>query len=57
MESVHYNRKLQRLMVVLAEGTPQAELLALAPDFPALLQSSTDFSIRGVSVTMAAGAL
>ena len=56
VESVHYNRKLQRLMVVLREGTPAGELAALAPDFDALLRSSTDASIRGVSVTLAAGA-
>ena len=55
MESVHYNARLQRLMVVLREGTPETELLALSPDIAAMLAASTDGSIKGISVTMAAG--
>ena len=55
VEGVHYNAHLQRLMVVLREGTPEDELLALRPDSAALLAAATDGSIRGISVTMAAG--
>ncbi len=56
MESVYFHKGLGYLMVVLREGTSQDDLLAIAPDFPAMLRAAAHDEVFGVMVTAAAGA-
>lgn len=56
VESVHFNKGLRYLMLVLREGATQDDLLGIAPDFPAMLGAQTNDEVFAVMVTAAAGA-
>lgn len=56
VQEVCFSKQLKYLLIRLADGTSQAQLEALQPDFSELVRCSVEDEIMGVIVSLSPGA-